>query len=249
MPKQSLSLADKILIICREIFPNETGYYFEAGANDGISYSNTLKLNTELGWTGMLVEPSPTAFKQLKVNRNSDICVNFALVGDSTQKIVLGTFGSGSLLSSSHPILKYNDVARLKHRIPGMARLRKVLKMRPSVIEISVPAKAISVLIDEYDVKKIHVMTLDVEGTEEEVLQGLSDLCLPDIVIVETREFNLAAITEILLSKGYLLVLDLTPAKSSKFKGAQVDDHRDLLWVHLSRVDLVPKLICVTESF
>ena len=41
----------------------QNGFFFEAGANDGVEESNThfLELN---GWQGILVEPNPDDFKK-----------------------------------------------------------------------------------------------------------------------------------------------------------------------------------------
>ena len=38
------------------------GFFIEAGAHDGVDISNTLYLEKQLGWTGILVEPNPDTF-------------------------------------------------------------------------------------------------------------------------------------------------------------------------------------------
>ena len=48
------------------------GFFFEVGALDGITYSNTLGLELLRNWTGILVEPDPRSFaKLLTLNRNA----------------------------------------------------------------------------------------------------------------------------------------------------------------------------------
>ena len=42
------------------------GFFIEAGAFDGETISNTLHFELNRGWTGLLVEPDPVAFKVLK---------------------------------------------------------------------------------------------------------------------------------------------------------------------------------------
>ena len=37
--------------------------FFEVGANDGITQSNTLEIEKKLNWTGILVEPILLHFK------------------------------------------------------------------------------------------------------------------------------------------------------------------------------------------
>lgn len=60
------SLAEISLDLCLEL-PSPAGFFFEAGAHDGVSQSNTHQLELQLGWTGVLVEPSKQ-FQSLKLN-------------------------------------------------------------------------------------------------------------------------------------------------------------------------------------
>ena len=76
------------------------GLYVEAGANDGITSSNTLFLEQTLGWRGVLVEPSKSAFDMCVKSRSAkNIFARAALVSDSSIKTVLGDF-DGNLMSS-----------------------------------------------------------------------------------------------------------------------------------------------------
>lgn len=43
------------------------GMFLDVGANDGVTFSNTFALS-EKGWGGVMIEPSPTAFRNLKRN-------------------------------------------------------------------------------------------------------------------------------------------------------------------------------------
>ena len=48
------------------------GFFIEAGAVDGIFQSNTLYLENQLNWTGLLVEPDKEAFERLlSIHRNA----------------------------------------------------------------------------------------------------------------------------------------------------------------------------------
>ena len=48
------------------------GFYIESGANDGVFQSNTLKLEQEKNWKGILIEPSPIGFHKCQSNRSKD---------------------------------------------------------------------------------------------------------------------------------------------------------------------------------
>ncbi|MGI8984553.1 MAG: FkbM family methyltransferase, partial [Acidimicrobiales bacterium] len=59
-----------------EVFRGQRGGVFvDVGANDGVSFSNTLLLERERGWRGLCIEPHPRAFEQLVRNRTCD-CFN-----------------------------------------------------------------------------------------------------------------------------------------------------------------------------
>lgn len=64
---------------------HKTGYFVEIGAYDGISLSNTLKLE-ENGWSGLCVEPNPKLYEQLAKNRKCNLS-NLAVHNKSNEKI------------------------------------------------------------------------------------------------------------------------------------------------------------------
>lgn len=47
------------------IFPQKHGFFVECGANDGQYLSNTLQLETESQWTGLLIEADPVLSKRM----------------------------------------------------------------------------------------------------------------------------------------------------------------------------------------
>ncbi|CAL8093451.1 unnamed protein product [Orchesella dallaii] len=57
----------------------KNGFFIEAGANDGEFYSNTLALELLSGWTGLLVEPIPTAHTPLLAKRRNAWVANCCL--------------------------------------------------------------------------------------------------------------------------------------------------------------------------
>lgn len=58
-----------------DIFDGKRGGYFvDLAANDAVTYSNTLTLEQELGWTGLCVEPNPLYLQGL-LERRCDLAV------------------------------------------------------------------------------------------------------------------------------------------------------------------------------
>lgn len=49
----------------RILHEQDGGFFVECGAYDGETHSNTLFFETERGWTGLLIEANPRAFREL----------------------------------------------------------------------------------------------------------------------------------------------------------------------------------------
>jgi len=47
----------------------DDGFYVELGANDGLRFSNTYYYETQRGWHGILIEPTPNRFLECRSNR------------------------------------------------------------------------------------------------------------------------------------------------------------------------------------
>jgi len=60
----SQNLEEKYIL---EYFGDKVGTFCDIGSNDGVTLSNVCEL-TRLGWSGIFIEPSPTAFNKLKEN-------------------------------------------------------------------------------------------------------------------------------------------------------------------------------------
>ena len=65
---------DKSLI--KILNKKKNGFYLEVGAYNGIFESISLRLEKDLDWSGLLIEPNPLHYKYLKRNRSKNICLN-----------------------------------------------------------------------------------------------------------------------------------------------------------------------------
>ena len=73
-------------IINRGIFKGrvKNGFFIEAGAYDGESYSNSLFFEMKFNWTGILVEANPDAFAEMKLkHRKSWLLGNYRVCKQS----------------------------------------------------------------------------------------------------------------------------------------------------------------------
>jgi FkbM family methyltransferase len=185
-----------------EIIDRDGGFFVEAGANDGYQQSNTYWLEHFRGWRGLLVEPMPELAALARRNRPRATVRQCALVADPGVQGIRMRFGD---LTSS--------VAGIQDETWSDVGLAFGWRDR---YEVDVPAQTLSSLLDEIGAPEVDLLSLDVEGFEEQVLRGLDlDRHPPRYVLVEIhdREINRAAIDAVLgdryLEHGWLSPIDL----------------------------------------
>ena len=165
----------------------KNGFYIEAGANNGIFQSYTYELEKN-GWKGILIEPSIVSYNECLKNRKSDnIFFNCALVSDDNIKKISGDFNSGSLMSSVNG-------NRLKNN---------------QLIEVS--ATTISSILKQCNISDIDLFSLDVEGYEIDVLNGLDfNIYKPKYFVIEIYLNEYDLIYKLLNDNGYKMITNLT---------------------------------------
>jgi len=226
VPDDFTTLAKTIYRLCAELWPEGGGFYLEAGANNGVLQSNTLLLEENSQWSGLLVEPSSPAFKELLTTRPNNILINAALVDDSTVSQVAGTFTRGSLMGSMHRDLRYRDGIDMKRW--SVEHLRRRAGLKPRIAISLVPAIRLEELLAQHQISTVDLMVLDVEGFELQVLRGLETVA-PRLVIIETRSEDSQEIAELMLSRGYILCGNLSRF-SVKTQPGWTGDHQDFCW-------------------
>lgn len=152
-------------------FEGRTGNFLDIGANDGVTLSNTRRL-AELGWSGVFVEPSPTAFRQLKENYNGKTgfyFYNFAL-GTSNGKVKFWDSGP-HLNRGDHGLLSTMNASE-RERWKGQ-----------EYTEIEVQCFRWKTFLNRLMVKNFDFISIDCEGSDYEVLRqidlrGTSCVCV-----------------------------------------------------------------------
>jgi len=173
MGKYSQNNEDQVIL---DYFKGKVGTFIDIGANDGITLSNTRSL-AEAGWSGVFVEPSPTAFMKLKENYTGPTPEGMKLY---FYNFALGTFNGTVKMYDSGPHLNQGDHALLstlvadeKQRWPGQ-----------QYTEIEVQCFRWKTFLNRLTIKKFDVISLDAEGMDLEILKQI-DLRETSLVCVE----------------------------------------------------------------
>ncbi|MFN7853364.1 FkbM family methyltransferase [Anabaena sp. AL09] len=163
----------------------KNGFFIEVGANNGYTQSNTYYLEKFLEWRGIMIEGIPSLYEQCKRTRNKSSVYNCALVSkDFCDSFVEMHYAN--LMSVVENSLKDQE-KQIQHIQSGL-EIQKINKS----YSIKVPARTLESILDEFtNIPQIDFFSLDVEGYELEVLQGLNlDRYKPKYILVEARFFD-----------------------------------------------------------
>lgn len=154
--------------------------FCEAGANDGLNQSNTAFFEKSMNWKGILIEPNPSLVALCKKNRPKSLVVQAALVSKtfSEPTIEFTSIGLMSFVKNSFKTEneqnEHIDLSQ-KYQQPGPTKLK-------------VPARTLASIFDEHNVKKVDFFSLDVEGYEAQVLEGIDfNRVVIDFLLIEVR--------------------------------------------------------------
>ena len=141
------------------------GFYIECGANDGVDQSNTWHLEKFKNWHGILIEAHAETFNELKKNRNkNNILINNFLVSNKYKSKIVN-ISNNDLMSKFSTIKEGSFSARA-------ITLTEILKKNNAP-------------------KLIDLFSLDVEGYEFEVLEGVDFKNYKfKYFLIETNNFN-----------------------------------------------------------
>lgn len=146
------------------VFPEGyQGYAIDVGANDGTFLSNTLALE-QIGWRVLCIEPNPLYAPVLWRDRK-DVVICAAGAKQERKTFYTYLTANNEFASKSGLLVQPGD--RPLHSFP-------------------VSVEPLDLLLDVWKPPQLDLLTIDVEGTEEDVLRGF-DIArwLPKIICVE----------------------------------------------------------------
>ena len=194
----------------------KNGFFLEVGANDGISYSNTIRLEKSLNWKGILIEPGFHQYLKCSKNRPNSIVINAALVSKEFRKknkqVLIAT--DSGLMSKIY-----------RKSIFGMNIFKYFFKNWSHV-----NCYSLDYLLNHLEINKIDFFSLDVEGNELEVLKGINfDVVDIKYICVEVWDKDKDKILKFFENNNFHLIKDLSEFNKKDFPNWS-GNHNDFLF-------------------
>jgi FkbM family methyltransferase len=170
-----------------QYFGGFKGRFLDIGAADGVTYSNTRALY-EVGWKGVLVEPSNRLYNELTKLYNTDeemLLVN-RLVASSTGEMVFFDNQKHTLSST-----KKEHCELFKNYPPFVETTAKSISWQDFIQTFPGP---------------YHFVSIDTEGMDYEILKLIDLKGINNKMICVEKVYNDEGIKEYLLDKGYKIV-------------------------------------------
>ncbi len=189
--KNTREAAEKKLI--RDYFDNiKSGYFVEVGANDPTAAnSQSWHLESQLGWTGILVEPNPELAERCRKLRPGSTSFGCACVdNENIREVTLFIPLRDGKEMDVHAGINKNidDFNYHQHR------------------EVKVPGRTLNSLLEEVGADHVDLLSIDVEGAELQVLKGFDmQKYQPRLILLEDKHLYLTK-HHYLKNLGYTLV-------------------------------------------
>lgn len=194
---------DLFVLCCALNIPEMPRVFVEAGAADGIQWSNTRILESECGWSGVLVEPCRGFEESLRGNRSSQI-------------------DTRCLVPRGGPQILFREVRPPSTRFPiSSPELSCIDNLSPADWASNVRANnSITYKVDTVDFNqlksehclpdRIGYLSLDTEGSELQILQSIDwSQCEIDVLTVEHGNRKTKSdLRKFMNDKGYQPVLE-----------------------------------------
>jgi FkbM family methyltransferase len=165
------------------LMPRRGGFFVEAGAYDGFIQSNTYWFARFRGWRGVLVEPIPHLYERARRQRPEAKVFNCALVPEGHPETTV-RLSYGGLMSTVRGAKGGGEDEQAHVRAGDMHGLDDV------AYDVLAPARTLTSVLDEAGAPQdLDLLSLDVEGFEASVLQGLDlDRYRPRFMLIEMHD-------------------------------------------------------------
>lgn len=182
------------------------GFFVEAGALDGQQLSNTLWLEQELNWTGLLVEPDPYSYEALRAKHRKAWTSKACLSQDKFVQEVVHV--SANLRKNYFSQWRWHSRgASYQLGVNRSAVFDSFLQTADQTYTITACFPLVSYLL-ALNVSTIDFLSLDTQGTEIGILKSLPwDAITIRVIIVEIEDSTFdPGFISYMRGRGYVLI-------------------------------------------
>jgi len=185
------------------IFHNRKGGIFiDVGAHDGITINNTYFFEKELEWKGICIEPNPTIYEKLRQNRDGE-CINACAYNKEGEVKFVCLNGYTEMLSGVEEA--YNTLHKMRIH-------SEISQYGGGIKHINVQAHTLSKILSDRNITHVEYLSIDTEGSELQVLQGIDFSKVTfDVIDVEVNypEEHEPLFNDLLFKNGYKFLTKL----------------------------------------
>ncbi len=179
----------------------KNGIFVDVGAHDGKCINNTLYFEEQHQWKGINIEPLQEIYNRLIVNRPTCVNLNCAISNENGTAEFIANQGYTEMLSgllSEYEKAHHQRGERERRQFGGTSQI------------ITVPTRRLDSIFQEYNLNRIHYLSIDVEGAEFKVIQSIDfSKIFIDVISFENNYPNSGqgnAIQEYLKTMGYITI-------------------------------------------
>jgi len=198
---------DVLSLVIESIKDSRHPFFFvQVGANDGATDDPVGRIARERGWSGILIEPQPDAFKRLKQNYTDTQGFSFENVAIATDQSGITLYRFVCLKTGERPQDLFASADRNR-----LVQARKRFGWDFDIEEVHVPAMSLDDVLSKHNVSIVDLLLVDTEGMDFEVIRTLDfGRVAPRIIQFEhihLSSTDLANCLGLLRSQGYEFAL------------------------------------------
>jgi len=199
MDQESLYSYFRAEVNIRDFFQDRQGGFFvDVGCAWPIKASNTYYLEKHLQWTGIGIDALNDYAAEWKEKRPNSKFFNFLVTENSE--------GSGRFYKS-----EITGISSVDSTFADGSQFPNLKDRKVKVEEIQVPKISLNDLFDREGIKKIDLISIDIEGHELEALKGLDlERFSPELVVIESWDSG-EKLTKHFNKHGYQLIQRYAP--------------------------------------
>jgi FkbM family methyltransferase len=176
----------------------KNGVFMDIGAHDGVSINNTLYFEKNHNWSGINIEPIKYIYDKLTINRPNSININCAVCNNDGTAEFIQNDGYTEMISGLKTDFDPRHFDRLNNELSEMGGNSTI---------VEVVTKKVETICDEYNIRHINYLSVDVEGAEFSVIKSINfDKVFIDVIGFENNYDDISIpIVQYLEQKNFIM--------------------------------------------